>query len=157
MSETENPESKDQAVDVEAPAEVAPYIIESKYYFDEQGRKLTENVLLSGTRPDEHPRFLGFATLTANCPQPIGEVEGEFGFEIKAETIEEAFEKMTAALEAEKPEQMEKFKATLSERIAELREQTEQIVTAQEMDLQGLQMPGQGPNGTSGLRIHRSG
>ncbi len=157
MSETDNPESTDQDVGVEAPAEVAPYIIEPRHYFDEQGRKLTENSLVSGTRPEEHPWFLGFATLTANCPPPIGEVEGEFGFEIKAETVEEAFEKMAEALEAEKPEQMAKFKATLNERIAELREQTEQIVTAQEMDLQGLQMPGQGPNGTSGLRIHRSG
>ena len=152
MSDTDNPKSGTEKVEVEE--KVEPFIIEQHAYFDEQGRSVQENRLVAGTRPEDQPEFVGHGKLKATAPPPIGAVEASFGFTIKdAESVEDAFEKFDAALEVAKPKYLQEFTDMVKQQVLAAREQASQIITAQGIDLADLQMPGNnGGGGGLGLR-----
>jgi hypothetical protein len=143
MSETDNLETgaKDAEVDVEK--QVEPYIIEQHNYFDETGRVVMENRLISGTRPENQSEFVGHGKLTATAPPPVGNAEATFAFEIAgAESVEDAFAKFDAAIEEKRPKYLQEFREMIQQQVMAAREAASKIITAQGMDLNDLQMPG---------------
>jgi len=154
MSETDNPKTDAENVEVEVDETVEPFIIEQHAYFDERGRSIQENRLIAGTRPEDQPEFVGHGKLKASAPPPIGQVEAQFGFTIKeAESVEDAFAKFDAALEEAKPKYLQEFTEMIQQQVAAAREMSSQIVTAQGIDLADLQMPGGNNGGGGGLGL----
>jgi hypothetical protein len=155
MSETDNLETGAKDAEVDAEEQVEPYIIEQHNYFDETGRVVMENRLVSGTRPGDQPEFVGHGKLTATAPPPIGNAEATFAFEIAgAESVEDAFAKFDAAIEEKKPKYLQEFRELIQQQVMAAREAASQIVTAQGIDLADLQMPGgNGSVGPSGPRF----